>query len=130
MQRVFPRLIAILIAAVSLSTPIARAEESQPARQVIRADSHWRFFLGDPTGAETPSFDDSHWRSVDLPHDWSIERTPEEKNPTGASGGYFQAGIGWYRKPFTAPASSKGKRGSIEFDVVARNATHYLQRHN
>src|SRR6266702_8114786 len=126
MQRLFPRLIAILIAAVSLSTPIARAADSQPTRQVIQADARWKFLLGDQAGVESPSFDDSVWRSVDLPHDWSIEQAPKEKNPTGSGGGYFRAGIGWYRKAFTAPASWKGKRVSIEFDGVASNATVYL----
>ncbi len=126
MQRLFPRLIATLIAVVSISLPIARAEESQPARQVMRADAHWKFLLGDPAGVESQSFDDSVWRSVDLPHDWSIEQAPEEKNPTGSGGGYFPSGIGWYRKAFTAPASWKGKRVNVEFDGVASNATVFL----
>ena len=69
------------------------------------------------------------WRSVDLPHDWSIESEPDKDNPGGAGGGFFPAGIGWYRKTFTAPAEWKGKRVSVEFDGVYRDATVYLNGH-
>ena len=41
-------------------------------------DSDWRFLRSDATGAENPSFDDSKWRSLDLPHDWSIEDLPSK----------------------------------------------------
>ncbi len=125
MQHPLPRLIVLFLAVICVPLPVALAE-SQLGRQVIRADFGWKFSLGDPAGAETPSFDDSSWRQVDLPHDWSIERAPEEKNPTGASGGYFQAGVGWYRKVFTAPESWKGRRVTAELDGVASNATVYL----
>ena len=82
--------------------------------------------LGDPAGAESSTFDDQSWRTLSLPHDWSIEAPPAEKNPMGASGGYFPAGIGWYRKAFTAPASWKGKRVTLEFDGVSGDSTLYL----
>jgi len=39
-------------------------------------DDGWRFYRGDVSGAETPGFDDSAWRTVDTPHDWSIEDLP------------------------------------------------------
>jgi beta-galactosidase len=43
-------------------------------------DSDWRFLRGDAPGAENPVFDDSHWRRLDLPHDWSIEDLPPKTN--------------------------------------------------
>ena len=61
--------------------------------------------LGDPSGAEAPSFADATWRTVDLPHDWSIEGRPDKDNPAGAGGGFFPGGVGWYRKTFRAPAT-------------------------
>ena len=33
----------------------------------------WRFNLGDVQDGQSPSLDDSQWRLLDLPHDWSIE---------------------------------------------------------
>jgi beta-galactosidase len=98
---------------------------SQP-RTVLSADADWKFFLGDPAGAESPTFNDDSWRTVTVPHDWSIEGPPNQKNSTGSGEGYFPAGIGWYRKAFTAPANWKGKQVSLEFDGVSLDATVYL----
>ena len=62
----------------------AAAEPQQPGgRQEHSFDADWRFNRGDITGAQEPSFDDSSWRQLDLPHDWSIEDLP---NPTSTDG--------------------------------------------
>ena len=95
----------------------------QAPREQITADFGWRFSLGDPAGAEAPTFNDSSWRTITVPHDWSIEGTPDPKNLTGSGGGYFPAGIGWYRKTFDAPKAWTSKRVSVEFDGVYENAT-------
>jgi beta-galactosidase len=115
---------AILLGALNLS-----AKTTSQSRTVLSADADWKFFLGDPSGAESPTFNDQSWRTVTVPHDWSIEGTPNEKNPTGSGGGYYPAGIGWYRKTFTAPTSWKGKQVSLEFDGVSSDATLYLNGH-
>jgi len=120
----FKRLVFCLIA-ITFSGAWAYAAPQSP-RQEMSADANWKFFLGDPAGAEAMSFSDSTWRTVDLPHDWSIEGAPDEKNLTGSGGGYFPAGVGWYRKTFTAPTDWKGKEVSVEFEGVAANATVYL----
>jgi beta-galactosidase len=95
-------------------------------RETVPADLVWKFSLGDLPGAERPTFNDTSWRMVHLPHDWSIEGRPDPKNPTGSGGGYFPAGVGWYRKTFNAPKSWGKKLVSVEFDGVYRNATVYL----
>ena len=125
MQRRFSRIFVLFLGAITFSAIHAYAAPKSP-RQEISADANWKFLLGDPAGAEAPSFSDAAWRTVDLPHDWSIEGAPDEKNLTGSGGGYFPAGVGWYRKMFTAPADWKGKRVSVEFEGVAANATIYL----
>lgn len=134
MQRLRQRVLAVLTfaifsLAIFASTPLLAAADSNLPRQVLAADSNWRFFLGDPAGAEAPSFADSSWRAVDLPHDWSIESPPAKDNPSAAGGGFFPAGTGWYRKTFTAPSDWKDKRVSIEFDGVYKSATVYLNGH-
>ncbi len=120
---------SVALAAVCLTTafptPAQAATRSSPRTQ-LAADGDWRFFLGDAAGAEAPSFDDHSWSTVTLPHDWSIEARPDRTNPSGSGGGYFPGGIGWYRKTFTAPASWKGRKASIEFDGISANATVYL----
>src|SRR6478735_12096545 len=94
----------------SLAPISINAETPNLPRLVLPADLGWKFMLGDPNGAEGTSFADSGWRTVNLPHDWSIENRPEKDNPSGAGGGFFPAGLGWYRKAFSAPAAWRGKR--------------------
>ncbi len=101
-----------------LLTPQVRGQ----SRQQIQFDSDWRFSLGDPAGAEKIEFSESNWRKLDLPHDWSIEESFNQKNPTGAAGGFLPAGIGWYRKQFTLQESQSQRRVFIDFDGVMANS--------
>ena len=122
-------MIALSIALLTLAPISTNATEPNTPRLEMAADAGWKFMLGDPNGAEGPSFADSAWRTVDLPHDWSIESRPEKDSPTGAGEGFFPAGVGWYRKTFSSSASWQGKRVSVEFDGVYRDATVYLNGH-
>src|SRR3982750_202674 len=70
-------------------------------------DPNWRFYKGDSNGADAAAFDDSTWRKLSVPHDWSIEGPFDPKNPTGGAGGFLPAGVGWYRKHFTVPSNYK-----------------------
>lgn len=122
----------VVVAAVlfaCFAPALAVAKENNSTRQELAADAGWKFILGDPSGAEASTFADASWRSVDLPHDWSIESKPDKDNPSGSGGGFFPGGIGWYRKTFHAPAGWREKRVSIEFDGVYRDATVYLNGH-
>ncbi len=100
-----------LCAAVSLS-----------AREVADFDSGWTFKLGDSPAARAVAFDDTAWRTLDVPHDWAFEA---DYSPDGAQrdrGGYKPGGIGWYRKTFELPKSWSGKNVRIEFDAVFMNS--------
>jgi beta-galactosidase len=81
-------------------------------------DDGWRFTRGDPAGAETTTFDDHQWQPIDLPHDWAIAGPIASDNPTGSPGGFFPAGVGWYRKTFPASDAWVGKYATIQFDGV------------
>ena len=91
-------------------------------RQTSNFDHDWRFHLGDVAGAQAPAFADSGWRTLDLPHDWSIEGEFSEQNHAGVAGGALPGGVGWYRKTFTVPAADSGKVVFAEFDGVYRNS--------
>ncbi len=91
-------------------------------RKVQRFTDGWRFLQSDAVGAESPSFDDSSWHTVTLPHDWAIAGPVDSKNPSGQGGGFFPAGIGWYRKTFVVPASAATRRTFIVFDGVMANS--------
>ncbi|MGD8279015.1 MAG: glycoside hydrolase family 2 TIM barrel-domain containing protein, partial [Gemmatimonadota bacterium] len=94
---------------------------STPGRITHGFDAGWTFHLGDVPSASDVAFDDSGWRTLDLPHDWSIEGPFSEENPAGPGGGALPGGIGWYRKTFEVPSSSRGRLVFIEFDGVYRN---------
>jgi len=89
-------------------------------------DFNWKFFLGDIADAKSKEFNDESWRKLDLPHDWSIEGKVNPKNPTGGAGGYFPAGVGWYRKTFKAPNEWKGKDITIYFEGVYMNSEVFM----
>src|ERR1051326_4321000 len=95
-------------------------------------DADWRFHRGGAQGAEAPDFDDSKWRKLDLPHDWSIEDLPGTRSPfdpdaiSQVSGGFTTGGTGWYRKTFNVPAEAKGKRIVIQCDGVYMDADVWL----
>ncbi|MGN7990336.1 glycoside hydrolase family 2 TIM barrel-domain containing protein [Pedobacter sp. 22226] len=91
-------------------------------RTRISFNKEWKFFLGDDFAAKSPSYNDSKWRKLTLPHDWSIEGKFDEKNPAKPEGGGLPTGIGWYRKEFTAPANFKDRLITIEFDGVYKNS--------
>lgn len=91
-------------------------------RQTALFTEGWRFNLGDVPTASEKTFDDSKWRQLNLPHDWSIEGAFSKDNPSKFFGGALPGGIGWYRKAFTLPASDKGKNIFIDFDGVYRNS--------
>src|SRR6185312_16468564 len=103
---------------------------------VVLFDNDWRFFRGGAQGGELPHFDDSKWRKIDLPHDWSIEDLPGTGSPfnpaaiSQVGGGFTTGGTGWYRKSFIVPASLKGKRIIIQFDGVYMNATVFVNGQN
>ena len=86
----------------------------------------WRFSLGDAVEWSAESFDDSQWRELHLPHDWSVEGNFSKDNPSTPSGGALPGGIGWYRKHFSTPELSGGKRVWVEFDGVFMNSTVYV----
>src|SRR5260221_6842954 len=88
----------------------------------------WRFYRGEAEGAERPTFDDSKWPALRLPHDWAIEGSFDRKiNPhTGALPAF---GTGWYRKSFSLPAGAKGSYFAIEFDGAMSNSQIWLNRH-
>jgi beta-galactosidase len=93
-----------------------------PVRRTELFTDAWRFLQSDAMGAEFPGFDDSSWKTVTLPHDWAIAGPVEITNPSGAAGGFFPAGIGWYRKTFEEPAGDAARRTFIVFDGVMANS--------
>lgn len=111
------RIILTLVLFLLIFHPIC----GQPGgREVQNFNFNWKFFKGDQPGAEKSDFNDSGWRILDLPHDWSIEG-PFSKE-WASSTAYLPGGIGWYRKTFTVPADQKNRKTFLYFDGVYNNS--------
>ena len=89
--------------------------------QDINFNDTWKFYNAEAQGAENPSFDDSKWRNLSLPHDWAIEG-PFDVKYNARSGGLPFHGTGWYRKNFATPKDAKGKVVRIEFEGAMYDA--------
>jgi beta-galactosidase len=73
-------------------------------------------------GAEKEGFDNSSWRTLDVPHDWSIEGSYDESNPVSIAGAFLPAGIGWYRKTIDIEKLRGYDQYFVEFDGVYMNS--------
>ncbi|HEY5469686.1 MAG TPA: glycoside hydrolase family 2 TIM barrel-domain containing protein [Bacteroidales bacterium] len=94
----------------------------ETSRKILNFDNDWRFLKDDVKGAEASAFDDSKWRKLDVPHDWSIEGPYDNANTTGRGGGYLPSGIGWYRKSFIVSEADAKQKVFIEFDGIMANS--------
>lgn len=89
-------------------------------------NDNWKFYPGDIPGASSVEFNDTAWRELELPHDWAIERPVAESNPGGTANGYFEGGIGWYRKHFTLDEAKEGKTFYLIFNGIFMDSEIWL----
>jgi beta-galactosidase len=82
---------------------------------------------GQVLGAAAPSYNDSQWERIRLPHDWVIEQ-PFDPAAT-VSNGYLPRGVAWYRRAFVLDPAARGRHFSIEFDGAFRDAKVWLNGH-
>jgi len=75
--------------------------------------------------AAAPGYADGKWRKLDLPHDWGVE-SPFLASEPNQTGSLPWAAVGWYRKDFKVPASSKGNRFFLDFDGVMMTPKVYV----
>lgn len=96
----------------------------------------WKFTKGEVNDAEAPSFNDTKWETVTIPHDWAIFGPFDKNNDlqnvavtqnfetqaslkTGRTGGLPYVGTGWYRTTFH---STPGKQTTLIFDGAMSEA--------
>jgi beta-galactosidase len=101
------------------------------AQRQVKFNNGWKFHLGSLCNAEQVDYDDSSWRTINLPHDWGVEpvqeqidgitigpfskmsekRYPaiEQKGGGAWDVGQTKGGEGWYRKTFTTNIADTGK---------------------
>lgn len=125
-------------------------------RKQVNLDDNWKFIFGHAANPEKdfnysiktifsksggasgtaidPNFNDSNWRTLDLPHDWAVElpfvkvdNSDVESHGFKPVGGLFPAtSIGWYRKQFKVAKADSGRRFQIQFDGIFRDANVWI----
>lgn len=109
-------------------------------RTEMLLEKGWKFTKGDVSGAESTRFNDTHWESVVIPHDWAIygpfDRSNDLQNvavtqnfekeasvKTGRTGGLPYVGVGWYRTQFNV---EPGRQTMLVFDGAMSEAKVYV----
>ena len=100
-----------------------------PSRKIQNFNKDWKFYPGDIDNAMNADFDDSSWRILTVPHDWSIEGEFDKNNPATPGGGALPGGIGWYRKTFKIPEEDSAKLVFIDFDGIYRDSEVWINGH-
>ena len=124
--RCFPRrmVVAVLFFCAAASSLFAGE------RLTLNFNPDWKFIKDDPPGAQAPDFNNRGWTTVSTPHTCNDVDTFDDFSPGGMRGETNQwSGRTWYRKTFTLPESSKGKRVYVEFEAVRQVAEIYLNGH-
>lgn len=133
---------SLLLSLLMLALPPVQAGEPSALALTLEQNINrdWRFMRGDVARAQQPELDDSTWRQVHLPHDFSIENLPDSsiKNLPGSNSpfsadsidkfdtGYTLGGVGWYRKTVYLPAELAQKVALLEFGGVYMNSEVYV----
>ena len=103
--------------------PGPESEDFMDTKRIILSEN-WRFCGEKPAArpeqdleeAWYKGYDDSDWKQVTVPHDWSVEQPFSKDYSSGT--GYLAGGIGWYRVHFTLPEEYRGKCIRVVFDGI------------
>ena len=112
-------------------------------RSEFLLEKNWKFTREDRPEFINPTFNDSKWQSVTVPHDWAIygpfssqndkqevaiaqDGQTEAMEHAGRTGGLPFVGVGWYRTEFEVPQFTDGKRATILFDGAMSHAKVYV----
>ena len=122
------RLSLLIFSAMFLLSSCSKKEDAFANRKVsFNAD--WSFHLNDSIIDKDTIGTSTKWRTLDLPHDWSIEGKFDEKSPAGYGGGSLTGGLGWYKKTFKISKEDINKTISITFDGVYKNSEVWINGH-
>jgi beta-galactosidase len=127
----------LMVSVVFCRASSGNQKKSAEFSRTVSFDDGWRFLKGNPPDTEKPGFDDSGWRTLDIPHDWSIEDLPGQNGVDiigpfdrsaidKGSSGYMVGGIGWYRKSFTISEKDRDKIAYLQFDGVCMRSDVWL----
>ncbi|MFD1316376.1 glycoside hydrolase family 2 TIM barrel-domain containing protein [Namhaeicola litoreus] len=120
-------LICMVIALFCFNCKTQTNQETQNQKTLF--NDNWQFYLQENEEVSLGELPEAKWKSLHLPHDWSIEGKISKDNPSGHFGGYFPGGLGWYKKSFEFSKAWKNKMVSIIFDGVHKNSEVWINDH-
>ena len=112
----------LLITCIGLTSCNTKETENNMSLRKAKFNSGWKFQLGENYAAINLEFDDTAWKDVKIPHDWSIEGEIKQENPSGHFGGFYRGGVGYYRKNIQFESAWRTKNVSVTFDGVMSNS--------
>lgn len=118
-----------LVALISAFAFTVKKDNPDFSTRKVAFNSGWNFHLNDSVNDKDTINSSTIWRTLNLPHDWSIEGQFDEKSPAGYGGGSLNGGLGWYKKSFKIALENKEKITSIIFDGVYRNSQVWINGH-
>ncbi|WP_435137035.1 beta-galactosidase GalB [Formosa sp. A9] len=97
----------------------SKKETTEILDRRINFNDAWQFRLENST---QENLNTNTWRTLNLPHDWSIEGDFSDKHPATYGGGALPGGTGWYQKTFKLKSEDSLKSIAIQFDGVYMNS--------
>ncbi len=134
MKRLFACALAL---GAALSLPL----QAQRSERLL--EKGWRFTREDQSQFSSPTFNDSKWSRVVVPHDWAIygpfsfdndkqhlaiaqDGQKEAMEHAGRTGGLPFVGTGWYRRSLEIPSDLGDRRVFLRFDGAMSHARVYV----
>ncbi|WP_149205990.1 glycoside hydrolase family 2 TIM barrel-domain containing protein [Flavobacterium johnsoniae] len=121
--------LGLLFAGFLLLTACKSSTDLKFSNRKVSFNTDWSFHLNDSIADKDTIGEGTKWRTLDVPHDWSIEGKFDEKSPGGYGGGSLNGGLGWYKKTFKVAAEDSTKITSITFDGVYKNSEVWVNGH-
>lgn len=116
--------IFLIICITACTTGCTVKKENVEQKQLF--DLNWKFHQGDYISAIEFDFNDTRWRNLDLPHDWSMDERLSRKNFLVGEANNAITNVGWYRKRFILPPEWQSKCIAVFFEGVKAEIKVYL----
>ncbi|MEN2401342.1 glycoside hydrolase family 2 TIM barrel-domain containing protein [Flavobacterium sp. MC2016-06] len=128
-RKYLSKTVSLLMLTAGILLSSCSKKEDVFVNRKVSFNSDWSFHLNDSIADKDTIGTTTKWRTLNVPHDWSIEGKFDEKSPAGYGGGSLNGGLGWYKKTFKVNAADSTKVTSITFDGVYKNSEVWVNGH-
>ncbi|WP_281753010.1 beta-galactosidase GalB [Neptunitalea chrysea] len=125
---VINKLIFLLTVLIVTASCTSKTDVATPTTRKVNFNTNWQFYLKN-NATEDSIGSHTKWRTLNLPHDYSIEQEFDENSLAGIGGGALNGGMGWYKKTFSVKAEDSLSITSIMFDGVYQESKVFINGH-